>query len=89
MATCGPCETTGFVNLDQVPESVVTAAEASPDFCAAILTWIKETAGHDVSVCSCCGDGEAEWHDEPGYHNEAQYGKTGPYEYNGGLPECF
>jgi hypothetical protein len=87
VVNCTRCETTGFLNLHQVAADVIARANGG-DFHAAISTWITENADHDVQVCDCCGDGE-EWHCEAGEHDEGQYGKSGPYAYNGGLPECW
>ncbi len=44
---------------------------------------------HDVSVCDCCGNG-TDWYGIPGEHfgGDDKPGKGGPYEYNGGNPEC-
>lgn len=83
--TCTRCENTGFLNIDQVEESVRdTGADA-------ILEWIAEHGDgyNDVQVCDCCGDGE-EWYGVPGehYNNEDPPGPSGPYAYNGRLCEC-
>lgn len=85
---CTRCECTGFLNLHQIPDDVMVAAENGPDFCAVILAWMAANDDHDVQICDCCGDGE-EWYGEPGEHDESDYGVGGPYAYNGGLPECW
>lgn len=93
---CTRCDGTGFLNLDQVPKSILAqaegAAEASGDkweFVDYILEWIANNEEHYVLVCDCCGDG-TDWYDRtPGEHTEADFGKDGPYAYNGGLPECY
>jgi hypothetical protein len=58
------------------------------EFELAILAWIAEANGHDVQVCDCCAGGNG-WHGEPGFHDESHHGPSGPYAYNGGLPECW
>lgn len=79
---CTRCQTEGFLNIDQVPESLHGDHEA-------IRRWMREQREpHDVQVCDCCGDGE-EWHGEAGEHDESDFGAGGPYAYNGGLPECY
>lgn len=85
---CTRCESTGFLNLHQVPDDVIERSEAADRFMAAILKWIHANSDHDVQICDCCGDGE-DWHEEPGSHDQSQYGSNGPYSYNGGLPECY
>lgn len=87
--TCTRCEGTGFINLHQIPDVDIVAAEESSDFHQAILDWIAKNTDHDVSVCDCCGDGD-EWYGVPGehYNNEDPSGPNGPYAYNGGLCEC-
>jgi len=87
--TCTRCENSGFLNLHQVPDADIVAAEASDDFCKVILAWMSTNSDHDVAVCDCCGDGE-NWYGIPGehYNNEDPPGPDGPYAYNGGLCEC-
>jgi len=85
---CTRCDGYGFINLEQIPESDMAWIEEHADFNDGVFKWMRDHEDHDVAVCDCCGDGEG-WHDEPGVHNEAQYGKNGPYAYNGGLPECW
>lgn len=83
MTICTRCGGSGFLNIEQVDESV------DLDDIEAILMWIKAHNDHDVSVCDCCGDGE-EWYGTPGEHYgpDDPPGQGGPYEYNGGLCEC-
>jgi hypothetical protein len=80
---CNHCKGTVFLNSHQLPIDI------SVDDTEKVVKWIKENFGHDVSVCDCCGDGEA-WHGTPGNHygNDDPSGKNGPYVYNGGLCEC-
>ena len=85
---CTVCEE-GFVNLHQIPEADFTALMESDDPSTAILKWIADNDEHDVAVCHCCGDGDADWYGEPGVHNASDYGMDGPYAYNGGLPLCY
>lgn len=86
--TCTRCECSGFLNLHQVPDEIVAAAEVDGRLHNVIQCWMRENDNHDVQVCDCCGNGD-EWHGEPGEHDENTYGKSGPYAYNGGLPECY
>lgn len=81
--TCTRCESTGFLNTDQLPE-----AEQGLDH-EGILKWIVGNSDHDVQVCDCCGDGDG-WHGVPGEHYNSldPRGSSGPYDYNGGLCEC-
>jgi hypothetical protein len=81
---CTRCEGTGFLNVEQLPEDL----KQDGIDCDKVLKWIAENDGHDVQVCDCCGDGHG-WYNEPGSHNHNDYGKNGPYAYNGGLPECY
>ena len=79
--TCTRCSGSGFLNVDQIPESVLCT-----DHIEKIKNWVQSNEGHDVQVCDCCGDGE-EWHKIPGEHyNGEEHG--GAYDYNGGLCEC-
>lgn len=82
MSSCTRCGGSGFLNVEQVP----SAEDLDND---AILAWIEQNEGHDVSVCDCCGDG-THWYGEPGEHYgpDDPRGPGGPYEYNGGLCEC-
>ena len=68
MIPCGHCNAFGFVNLHQIPEmEMPTSGE---DWHDNVLKWIAEHDGHDVSVCTCCGNGES-WHSDcPGYHDD-------------------
>lgn len=79
---CTRCEQTGFLNLDQIPETEGMDHHE-------ILTWLQKHKNNDVQVCDCCGDGEY-WYGEPGEHYgvEDPQGPDGPYAYNGGLCEC-
>ena len=77
---CTRCDGTGFLNIEQVPNSDNMQPED-------ILKWIAANKDHDVAVCDCCGH-DGEWHGTPGEHNESDFGRNGPYAYNGGLPEC-
>ena len=86
---CTRCDGTGFINLHQIPELEHDAIESSSDPVKITLEWIEKHENHDVSVCDCCGDGEGWYHDEPGTHEDTQFGMDGPYAYNGGLPECY
>lgn len=85
---CTRCNGTGFLNIDQVPEDVINKFYTTCDH-NLILIWIKETQIiHDVQICDCCGDGNY-WYGNPGQHDEKDYGLSGSYAYNGGLPECY
>jgi hypothetical protein len=79
---CARCDSTGFLNIEQVPEGIVG------DDLNAIQEWAK-TSQSDVGVCDCCGDGSG-WYGEPGQHYGVAdpIGRRGPYAYNGGLCEC-
>lgn len=82
---CTRCDSTGFLNIEQLPESV----HESSDFVEDALQWIQDNADHDVTVCDCCGDGEG-WYGDPGEHygpNDPP-GRNGPYDANGGLCRC-
>jgi hypothetical protein len=88
MTTCTRCQSTGFLNLHQIPDDDLAAIE--DDLVAGILAWIDaQTEPHDVVICDCCGNGD-EWYGAPGEHYGAQDppGDSGPYAYNGGLCEC-
>lgn len=84
---CTRCDGTGFINLEQIQGEDLAAIEVAPCFTTAVQEWMKRNAS-DVAICDCCGDGTG-WYGEPGVHDESQYGKNGPYAYNGGLPECW
>jgi hypothetical protein len=87
--TCNVCEGTGYKNLHQVPDEVLKQFDHTGDN-QIILDWIKLNINHDVSVCTCCGDGE-NWYGEPGQHYNTpqdRRGIDGVYGYNGGLAEC-
>ena len=79
--TCTRCEGTGFLNFEQVPEGILSHNRDE------VMQWITDHPDTDVTICDCCGNGEA-WHGEPGLHDSKDYGRGGPYAYNGGLPEC-
>ena len=88
MTICTRCQGTGFLNIDQIDESVL--AEMGEDLVTLIPLWIEEqTDPHNVQICDCCGDGDS-WRGEPGRHygRHDPPGRGGPYAYNGGLCEC-
>lgn len=85
---CTRCQGTGFLNLHQVDEETLKNFEKTGDY-QIILDWIAHNDDHDVTYCDCCGDGRTGWYDDPGEHDPRNFGKYGPYEYNGGLPECY
>jgi hypothetical protein len=84
--TCTRCSSTGFLNLHQIPENELP--EIGDNFHELVLKWMQSHTEHDVTVCDCCGNGD-NWHNIPGEHEHSDYGPTGPYAYNGGLPECY
>ena len=86
MLTCTRCSSSGFLNIEQVDEAVLLQFDSSGDH-QHVVDWIAKNKDHDVNVCDCCGDG-AEWYGEPGSHDRSDFGKKGPYAYNGGLPKC-
>jgi hypothetical protein len=83
--TCTRCQGTGFLNIHQLPEEVRQLPAVD------IWLWLSHPdrgAGHDCTVCDCCGDG-ADWYGEPGRH----YSKADPQGFaglpsNGGLCQC-
>lgn len=79
---CTRCDGTGYLNAGQYPGDIFDDREA-------FLMWLLENES-DITVCDCCGDGENSWHGVPGAHFEGGdlVGPSGPYAYNGGLPEC-
>lgn len=85
---CTRCGGTGFLNIEQVPEKVVSEFFGTMDH-NIILCWASGADAHDVQVCDCCGNGE-DWYGVPGehYNNEDPQGYNGPYGYNDGLCEC-
>lgn len=83
---CTRCEGTGFLNINQVDDEVLKQFDQTGNH-SLIIEW-AETHESDVGFCDCCGDGDG-WYDIAGEHNPHDYGKDGPYAYNGGLPECF
>lgn len=82
--TCTRCQQTGFLNAEQIPESVRSKGVEE------VLRWIPDHPDTDVTICDCCGNGEDTWHGEPGQHYTSAdpVGRNGPYSYNGGLCEC-
>jgi len=87
--TCTRCDSTGFLDIYQVPDEDIVRFENSPDFCDAVKAWMMSNEGHDVTICDCCGNGES-WYGVPGEHYNADDppGKNGPYVFNGGLCRC-
>ncbi len=81
---CTRCDGTGFLNLHQIPDSELYYLD-SPE---AIAEWMERNQDNDVQVCDCCGNGESHY-GTPGEHDSRDYGQSGPYAYNGGLPECY
>lgn len=79
---CTRCQGSGFLNMGQVPDSVVKEFEAKGDH-EVILTYIKNNIDHDVGVCDCCGDGDS-WYGQPGEHTHADGKWDTP-----GVPECI
>lgn len=65
--TCTRCESTGFLNIAQLPDSVIMDWEESGDY-EVVLKWIEDNEDHDVSVCDCCGNGES-WNGIAGEHH--------------------
>jgi len=86
--TCTRCEGTGFLNLNQVDDTLLKAFDETGEH-QIIFDWIIANDNHDVQICDCCGDGYG-WHGVPGehYNGEDPLGHDGPYAYNGGLCEC-
>lgn len=84
--TCTRCDSSGFLNLHQIPDDEMYEIDCDLDL---IQKWIEEHDDHDVQICDCCGDGD-DWYGDPGEHYNAEDppGKDGPYAYNGGLCEC-
>jgi hypothetical protein len=83
---CTHCEGTGFLNIHQVDEATLKMFDETGSH-EVIKEWIVNNDS-DVQVCDCCGDGH-HWHGEPGEHSDRDYGQSGPYAYNGGLPKCW
>ena len=75
---CTHCESTGFLNLEQVDEPTYLQFLDSGNV-DVILEWIATNNNHDVAMCDCCGDGQ-EWYGEPGHHH---LGAEEPF------PECY
>lgn len=87
MTICTRCDSTGFLNLDQILDAELDAMDGDVE---KVKAWIEaQTEPHDVQVCDCCGDGDG-WYGVPGQHygRQDQPGRGGPYDYNGGLCEC-
>lgn len=85
--TCTRCEGTGFLNLHQIDDAELSAMV---DLVKEVQEWIeRQTEPHDVSICTCCGDGEG-WFGVPGEHYgpDDPRGPRGPYAGNGGLCHC-
>lgn len=85
---CTRCEGTGFLNLDQVDDSVLRAFDDEGNG-QIIIAWMLNHDDDDVEICDCCGDG-CGWHGVRGehYNHTDPQGDQGPYHYNGGLCEC-
>lgn len=85
---CTKCEGSGFLNIDQVDDEILSKFDETSDH-DIIIEWIKNNENHDVSVCDCCGDTEI-WYGDPGWHygSDDPSGDNGPYKYNGGLCRC-
>ncbi len=86
--SCGPCEGTGFINLDLIDDDEIIAEFEATDNEEVILRWIEShPEEEDVAICACCGTGaEGDWHGKRGEHWEGEDKQV--YAYNGGLPEC-
>ncbi len=85
--SCTRCEGNGYLNVDfdVIPAWVRDALLAGDH--EKVRPFILD-GSTSMSTCDCCGDGQADHHGEPGHHAESDLGKSGPYAYNGGLPEC-
>ena len=82
---CNRCDGTGFLNIEQIPQDDLKAAQKSrAGFHESIVAWMSKNQS-DVMICDCCGDG-TQWHCVPGHHFQGEPSST--YDYNGGLPEC-
>lgn len=68
MTTCTRCDTTGFLNICQLPENILEEFDNAEDPQEYLLRWLDHNHDNDVQVCDCCGDGE-NWYSEPGYHD--------------------
>ena len=82
---CTRCESSGFLNIHQLPDSM----HETKDWITDVQKWIAENPLSDVCICDCCGDGEG-WYGEPGEHYgpDDLPGNSGPYASNGGLCHC-
>lgn len=80
---CTRCDGSGFLNAGQLPP------EADHWEHDRILKWCHTNENHDVTICDCCGDGDA-WYGTPGEHygHDDPRGPHGPYANNGGLCRC-
>lgn len=82
---CNRCRHSGFLNVEQVPESMDLADTD------AVLAWLLTEDGwaSDVQVCDCCGDGDSHY-GTPGKHYTGAdpEGDDGPYRHNGGFSHC-
>lgn len=84
---CTRCQCTGFLNIHQLPDDICKKFDETGNH-QVILDWIAANKEHDVMICDCCGNTN-EWYGIPGEHDPKDYGRGGPYDYNGGLPECY
>ena len=86
---CTRCDSTGYLNIEHVPDYIMQHAEHG-GYHSVIRLWIANDGQEtDVVICDCCGNGE-DWHGTPGehYNDEDPRGPDGPYAYNEGLCEC-
>jgi hypothetical protein len=83
---CTKCDGFGFWNYQDLPDDMLKALDDGK--LETIIDWLKNNHDCAAAVCDCCGDGEG-WYGEPGLHRDCEYGKNGPYAYNGGLPKCY
>lgn len=68
MTTCTRCESTGFINMHQLPDDIAMLFDNSKDPHDYLLKWLYANLDNDIQVCDCCGDGE-NWYCEPGEHD--------------------
>lgn len=89
MLNCTRCETRGFLNLHQLDDEQMEAAEEAEDFHQHILEVHCHDENLDVCVCDCCGDG-CGWYGTPGEHYgpDDPQGPNGPYASNNGVCPC-
>lgn len=58
LMTCTRCNTTGFLNLHQLPDWLLHHFEHTGDDLA-VINFIETEEHHDVCVCDCCdGSGQ-------------------------------